>query len=140
MVASAVLGAAVGTGLALVVAMTVLLYHYYVSRRQCKDWGDLERFETPMPSTSSVRSSRSCSGKRHGSDIRCISGNPRKKRTSSGSIGSMSSHKSGSTVSSATREHGVSKDRMKRWDSRGSRCSTKSCPPCYTYPQQVGTL
>ncbi|XP_073997214.1 synaptotagmin beta isoform X2 [Rhodnius prolixus] len=48
MVASAVLGAATGTGLALLVAMTLVLYRYYASRRYGKDWGDVERFGVPQ--------------------------------------------------------------------------------------------
>lgn len=38
MVTSAVLGAATGTGLALVVAMTIVVYRYYASRRWGKEW------------------------------------------------------------------------------------------------------
>ncbi|KAJ9594940.1 hypothetical protein L9F63_013756 [Diploptera punctata] len=44
MVTSAVLGAAAGTGLALVVAMTIVVYRYYALRRRGKDWSQLERF------------------------------------------------------------------------------------------------
>jgi hypothetical protein len=44
MVTSAVLGAAAGTGLALVVAMTIVVYRYYAVRRRGKDWSRLERF------------------------------------------------------------------------------------------------
>ncbi|PSN36449.1 hypothetical protein C0J52_18053 [Blattella germanica] len=44
MVTSAVLGAAAGTGLALVVAMTIVVYRYYALRRRGKDWSYLERF------------------------------------------------------------------------------------------------
>jgi hypothetical protein len=44
MVTSAVLGAATGTGLALVVAMTIVVYRYYALRRRGKDWSQLERF------------------------------------------------------------------------------------------------
>ncbi|KAK7867767.1 hypothetical protein R5R35_002266 [Gryllus longicercus] len=43
MVTSAVLGAAAGTGLALVVAMTIVVYRYYAMRRHGKAWSDLER-------------------------------------------------------------------------------------------------
>ncbi|XP_068082352.1 synaptotagmin-5 [Anabrus simplex] len=43
MVASAVLGAATGTGLALVVAMTIVVWRYYAARRHGKDWSQLER-------------------------------------------------------------------------------------------------
>lgn len=41
-VSSAVLGAAAGTGLALVVAMTIVVYRYYQLQRQGKEWEDLE--------------------------------------------------------------------------------------------------
>jgi hypothetical protein len=44
MVTSAVLGAAAGTGMALVVAMTIVVYRYYALRRQGKDWSQLDRF------------------------------------------------------------------------------------------------
>jgi len=43
MVGSAVLGAATGTGLALVVAMTLVVYRYYRQKRHGKEWGNLER-------------------------------------------------------------------------------------------------
>lgn len=38
MTSSAVLGAAAGTGLALLVAMTVMVYRYYSVRRWGKEW------------------------------------------------------------------------------------------------------
>ncbi|XP_046395716.1 uncharacterized protein LOC124162979 [Ischnura elegans] len=41
---AAVLGAAAGTGLALVVAMTLLVCRYYSRRHQGKDWSRLDRF------------------------------------------------------------------------------------------------
>jgi hypothetical protein len=44
MVTSAVLGAAAGTGFALLVAMTIVVYRYYALRRRGKDWSQLERF------------------------------------------------------------------------------------------------
>lgn len=43
MVGSAVLGAATGTGLALVVAMTIVIYRYYKQKRYGKEWGNLDR-------------------------------------------------------------------------------------------------
>jgi hypothetical protein len=43
MVTSAVLGAAAGTGFALLVAMTIVLYRYYALRRRNKDWGEIEQ-------------------------------------------------------------------------------------------------
>ena len=44
MVTSAVLGAAAGTGFALLVAVTIVMYRYYAVRRRGKDWSQLERF------------------------------------------------------------------------------------------------
>lgn len=49
MVGSAVLGAATGTGLALVVAMTIVVYRYYAQKRYGKEWNDLERFGDLKP-------------------------------------------------------------------------------------------
>ena len=49
MVASAVLGAAAGTGMALFVAMTIVVYRYYSHRRKIKEWGSLDRM--PFPNT-----------------------------------------------------------------------------------------
>lgn len=49
MVASAVLGAAAGTGMALVVAMTIVVYRYYTLRRRAKEWGPLDRYSTDYP-------------------------------------------------------------------------------------------
>lgn len=49
MVASAVLGAAAGTGMALFVAMTIVVYRYYTYRRKAKEWGSLDRM--PFPDT-----------------------------------------------------------------------------------------
>ena len=44
MVTSAVLGAAAGTALALLVAMTIVVCHCYALRRRGKDWSQPERF------------------------------------------------------------------------------------------------
>uniref|UniRef100_A0A182INQ6 C2 domain-containing protein n=1 Tax=Anopheles atroparvus TaxID=41427 RepID=A0A182INQ6_ANOAO len=44
-VSSAVLGAAAGTGLALLVAVTIVMYRYYVVRRKGKEWAELDRIE-----------------------------------------------------------------------------------------------
>jgi len=41
---SAVLGAATGTGLALFVALTIIVYRYYLVRRRCKEWDELDRW------------------------------------------------------------------------------------------------
>jgi hypothetical protein len=49
MVASAVLGAAAGTGMALFVAMTIVIYRYYSHRRKVKEWDSLDRM--PFPNT-----------------------------------------------------------------------------------------
>ncbi|RZF44926.1 hypothetical protein LSTR_LSTR013116 [Laodelphax striatellus] len=48
MVTSAVLGAATGTGLALVVAMTIVVYRYYSARRYGKDWEYCDSWATPV--------------------------------------------------------------------------------------------
>lgn len=53
MVASAVLGAAAGTGLALFVAMTIVVYRYYTFRRKAKEWGSLDRM--PFPDVQTLR-------------------------------------------------------------------------------------
>lgn len=45
MVSSAVLGAATGTGLALVVAVTIVMYRYYLLRKRGKEWDELDRWE-----------------------------------------------------------------------------------------------
>lgn len=56
MVGSAVLGAAAGTGMALVVAMTIVVYRYYTLRRRTKEWGPLDRCMSPdYPSRKSVK-------------------------------------------------------------------------------------
>lgn len=47
MVSSAVLGAAAGTGLALVVAMTIVVYRYYAFKRKGKYWNNLDRWPDP---------------------------------------------------------------------------------------------
>ncbi|XP_012288184.1 synaptotagmin-6 [Orussus abietinus] len=49
MVSSAILGAATGTGLALVVAMTIVVYRYYAAKRKGKHWSDLDRWRDPPP-------------------------------------------------------------------------------------------
>lgn len=35
----------VGTGLALLVAMTIVVYRYYVVRRKGREWAELDRWE-----------------------------------------------------------------------------------------------
>lgn len=42
---SAVLGAATGTGLALLLAGTIVIYRYYVMRRKGREWDELDRWE-----------------------------------------------------------------------------------------------
>lgn len=44
-VSSAVLGAATGTGLALLVAVTIVVYRYYLVKRRGKEWAELDRWE-----------------------------------------------------------------------------------------------
>ncbi|XP_072751100.1 synaptotagmin-5 isoform X2 [Anoplolepis gracilipes] len=56
MVSSAIFGAAAGTGLALVVAMTIVIYRYYAMKRKGKwSWNNLDRW--PDPPGRSVRNS-----------------------------------------------------------------------------------
>ncbi|XP_031834756.1 synaptotagmin beta isoform X2 [Nomia melanderi] len=47
MVSSAIFGAAAGTGLALVVAMTIVVYRYYAVKRKGKYWSNLDRWPDP---------------------------------------------------------------------------------------------
>ncbi|XP_011641008.1 synaptotagmin-5 isoform X2 [Pogonomyrmex barbatus] len=48
MVSSAIFGAAAGTGLALVVAMTIVVYRYYAVKRKGKwNWSNLDRWPDP---------------------------------------------------------------------------------------------
>ncbi|XP_046489341.1 synaptotagmin-5 isoform X1 [Neodiprion pinetum] len=61
MVSSAVLGAAAGTGLALVVAMTIVVYRYYAVKRKGKSWSSLDRWPDP-PSTTKNRGQNSTGG------------------------------------------------------------------------------
>lgn len=44
-VSSAVLGAATGTGLALLIAGSIVTYRYYVVRRKGREWDELDRWE-----------------------------------------------------------------------------------------------
>lgn len=51
MVSSAIFGAAAGTGLALVVAMTIVVYRYYAMKRKGKcNWNNLDRWPDPPSS------------------------------------------------------------------------------------------
>ncbi|KAF7277500.1 hypothetical protein GWI33_007040, partial [Rhynchophorus ferrugineus] len=43
MVGSAVFGAAVGTGAALLIAMTIVVYRYYNHKRQTNEWRSLDK-------------------------------------------------------------------------------------------------
>ncbi|XP_076175964.1 synaptotagmin beta isoform X2 [Ptiloglossa arizonensis] len=47
MISSAIFGAAAGTGLALVVAMTIVIYRYYAVKRKGKYWSNLDRWPDP---------------------------------------------------------------------------------------------
>ncbi|KAI4463434.1 synaptotagmin [Holotrichia oblita] len=49
MVASAVLGAATGTGMALFVGVTIVVYRYYALKKRAKEWGSLDRMAFPDP-------------------------------------------------------------------------------------------
>ncbi|XP_053593647.1 synaptotagmin-5 isoform X2 [Microplitis demolitor] len=51
MVSAAVLGAAAGTGLALVVAVTIVVYRYYSVKRLGKYWSTLDRWPEPPASS-----------------------------------------------------------------------------------------
>ncbi|KAB0798857.1 hypothetical protein PPYR_06737 [Photinus pyralis] len=51
MVGSAVLGAAAGTGMALIVAMTLVIYRYYTLKRKDKEWGSLDKVAFPETAT-----------------------------------------------------------------------------------------
>lgn len=53
MVASAVLGAAAGTGMALFVAMTIVVYRYYLFKRKAKEWDSLDKM--PFPDVESLK-------------------------------------------------------------------------------------
>ncbi|KAL0111392.1 hypothetical protein PUN28_012940 [Cardiocondyla obscurior] len=62
MVSSAIFGAAAGTGLALVVAMTIVIYRYYSAKRRGKwNWSNLDRWPDP----SSVKSNTNDKSHRH---------------------------------------------------------------------------
>ncbi|XP_078048099.1 synaptotagmin beta isoform X3 [Augochlora pura] len=50
MVTSAIFGAAAGTGLALVVAVTIVVYRYYSVKRKGTYWSNLDRWPDPPPS------------------------------------------------------------------------------------------
>lgn len=47
MVASAVMGAAAGAGMALFVGLTIVIYRYYTLKRKAKEWGSLDRLPLP---------------------------------------------------------------------------------------------
>lgn len=42
---SAVLGAATGTGMALLLAGSIVIYRYYAARRKGREWDELDRWE-----------------------------------------------------------------------------------------------
>lgn len=65
MVSAAVLGAATGTGLALVVAVTIVVYRYYSVKRLSKYWSTLDRWPEPSSnnSNSSVIDNNNCKDK-----------------------------------------------------------------------------
>ncbi|KAK5643895.1 hypothetical protein RI129_007740 [Pyrocoelia pectoralis] len=58
MVGSAVLGAAAGTGMALIVAMTLVIYRYYTLKRKNKEWGSLDKVAFPETTAVPKRSSK----------------------------------------------------------------------------------
>jgi hypothetical protein len=112
---------AVLAGITLLIGMSVLIYQHYRYRRKSIDWGDIERYDTPLellPSGSNNSSFRSYKysqllAKQDGSKLHRQSS---KKRTSVSSVGNIDRHR----------------------ETRGSRTSSKSCPPeVFTYPAQV---
>lgn len=59
MVSSAIFGAAAGTGLALVVAMTIVVYRYYAVKQKGKwNWGNLDRWPDPPTIRNSISDDR----------------------------------------------------------------------------------
>lgn len=59
MVSSAIFGAAAGTGLALVVAMTILVYRYYAVKQKEKwNWSSLDRWPDPPTVRNSIADGR----------------------------------------------------------------------------------
>lgn len=61
MVSSAIFGAAAGTGLALFVAMTIVVYRYYAVRRKGKYWSSLDRWPDPPGTKKSETRQEGCS-------------------------------------------------------------------------------
>ena len=61
MVSSAIFGAAAGTGLALVVAMTIVVYRYYAVKRKGKYWSSLDRWPDPPGTKRSEERQKDCS-------------------------------------------------------------------------------
>lgn len=61
MVSSAIYGAAAGTGLALVVAMTIVVYRYYAVKRKGKYWSNLDRWPDPPGTKRPEERQKDCS-------------------------------------------------------------------------------
>lgn len=62
MMSSAIFGAAAGTGLALVIAMTIVMYRYYSVKRRGKwNWSNLDRWPDP----SAIRSNDDGQSRHH---------------------------------------------------------------------------
>lgn len=61
MVSSAIFGAAAGTGLALVVAMTIVVYRYYAVKRKGKYWSNLDRWPDPPGTKRPEERQKDCS-------------------------------------------------------------------------------
>jgi len=104
-------------GLCLLVGMSILIYQHYRHRRKSIDWGDIERYDTPLeliPTGSNNSSFRSYKYSQlvAKQDHHWNRQNSRKRP----SVGNIDRHR----------------------ESRGSRTSTKSCPAdVFTYPAQV---
>lgn len=59
MVSSAIFGAAAGTGLALLVAMTIVVYRYYAVKQKGKwNWSSLDRWPDPPTIRNSISDGR----------------------------------------------------------------------------------
>ncbi|VEN59533.1 unnamed protein product, partial [Callosobruchus maculatus] len=56
MVTTSVFVAAMGTGTALFIAVTIVVYKYYVQKRKCKEWSSLDQMPFPMPPDKAYKS------------------------------------------------------------------------------------
>ncbi|CAH1968324.1 unnamed protein product [Acanthoscelides obtectus] len=56
MVTTSVFVAAIGTGATLFIAVTIVVYKYYVQKRKCKEWSSLDQMPFPMPPDKAYKS------------------------------------------------------------------------------------